>query len=189
MALKLYMFDTSLPVRSVLLTAKALGVSLELIRINILKDEHLTPEFLKVNSNIFMFVIRLILNIWDSHAINIYLVTKYDKDNLLYPDDPYIRAVINQRLHFDSGVLFPTALRIIMPLALKETNVVPPEKAAEIIEAYGFLEKFLEGNKWMAGENVTLADISLIATVTSLDVLVPIDEKKFPNITAQRKLQ
>ncbi|KAF2891264.1 hypothetical protein ILUMI_14908 [Ignelater luminosus] len=71
-----------------------------------------------------------------------------------------------------------------MPLALKETNVVPPEKAAETIGAYGFLEKFLEGNKWMAGENVTLADISLIATVTSLNVLVPIDEKKFPNITA-----
>lgn len=71
-----------------------------------------------------------------------------------------------------------------MPLVLKETNIVPHEKAAEIIEGYGFLEKFLEGNKWMAGENVTLADISLIATVTSLDVLVPIEEKKFPNITA-----
>ncbi|KAF2891265.1 hypothetical protein ILUMI_14909, partial [Ignelater luminosus] len=54
--------------------------------------------------------------VWDSHAINIYLVTKYDKDNLLYPDDPCTRAVINQRLHFDSGVLFPTALRIIVRL-------------------------------------------------------------------------
>lgn len=71
-----------------------------------------------------------------------------------------------------------------MPLVRKDTNMVPPEKAEEVIEAYGFLEKFLQGNTWMAGEDVTLADISLITTVTSLNVLVPIDEEKFPNIAA-----
>lgn len=56
--------------------------------------------------------------IWDSHAINIYLVTKYGKDSFLYPEDLYIRAVINQRLHFDSGVLFPAILKVIVRIIL-----------------------------------------------------------------------
>ncbi|KAF2901366.1 hypothetical protein ILUMI_04824 [Ignelater luminosus] len=185
MAPKLYMFDTSPPVRSVLLTAKALGVTLEFIKINILKGEQLTPDFLKMNPQHTVPTLDDDgVIIWDSHAINVYLVTKYGKDDSLYPYDPYNRAVINQRLHFDSGILFPRMIRIVMPLVRKETNVVPPEKAAEIIEAYEFLEKFLEGNKWMAGDDVTLADLSLIATVTSLDLLVPIDGKKFPNVIA-----
>jgi hypothetical protein len=41
-----------------------------------------------------------------SHAINSYLVTKYAKDDSLYPIDPFKRAQVDQRLHFDSGVLF-----------------------------------------------------------------------------------
>lgn len=42
-----------------------------------------------------------------SHAINAYLVNKFGKDDTLYPKDPQKRAIVDQRLHFDSGVLFP----------------------------------------------------------------------------------
>lgn len=45
--------------------------------------------------------------IWDSHAINGYLIGKYGKDDALYPKDVEKRAVVDQRLHFDSGILFP----------------------------------------------------------------------------------
>lgn len=65
-----------------------------------------------------------------------------------------------------------------------EANSVPAEKAAEIIEAYEFLEKFLEGHQWMTCDNVTLADFSLISSVTTADVLVPVDQNKFSNIAA-----
>lgn len=36
-----------------------------------------------------------------------YLVEKYGKDDALYPKDIKKRAIITQRLHFDSNVLFP----------------------------------------------------------------------------------
>lgn len=36
----------------------------------------------------------------------IYLVTKYGKDDSLYPKDPVKQARVNSALHFESGVLF-----------------------------------------------------------------------------------
>jgi len=42
-----------------------------------------------------------------SHAISAYLVGKYGKDDALYPKDLQKRAIVDQRLHFDTGVLFP----------------------------------------------------------------------------------
>lgn len=44
--------------------------------------------------------------VYDSHAINVYLATKYGKDDSLYPEDVATRAKVNAALHFDSGVLF-----------------------------------------------------------------------------------
>ena len=45
--------------------------------------------------------------IWDSHAIAGYLVGQYAEDDTLYPkDDVRKRAVIDQRLHFENGVLY-----------------------------------------------------------------------------------
>ena len=41
-----------------------------------------------------------------------YLVTKYGKNDSLYPKNPQVRAKIDQFLHFDTGYLFNT-LRII----------------------------------------------------------------------------
>lgn len=49
----------------------------------------------------------------DSHAIMAYLVTKYGKGDSLYPaTDVKRRAIIDQRLHFDSSTLFTRALLI-----------------------------------------------------------------------------
>lgn len=52
MAEKLYMTPTSPPVRAVLCTAKALGVELELIEVNLLEAEHMTPEYIKVSCKV-----------------------------------------------------------------------------------------------------------------------------------------
>jgi glutathione S-transferase len=52
--------------------------------------------------------------LWDSHAIMSYLVSKSSKDDSLYPKDLKKRALVDQRLHFDSGVAFALALKILV---------------------------------------------------------------------------
>lgn len=48
MAPKLYLTETSPPVRSILITAAALGLELDKQEVDVLQKEHLTPEFIKV---------------------------------------------------------------------------------------------------------------------------------------------
>ena len=39
----------------------------------------------------------------ESRAIATYLITKYGKDDKLYPKDVVTRAIVDQRLYFDLG--------------------------------------------------------------------------------------
>lgn len=107
--IKLYTAKLSPPGRSVELTAKALGLELDIVPINLLAQEHLTTAFRKLNPQHTIPVIDDNGTIvWDSHAINVYLVSKYGKPegDSLYPSDVVQRSKVNAALHFDSGVLF-----------------------------------------------------------------------------------
>lgn len=44
------------------------------------------------------------------------------------------------------------------------------EKAAKLDEALGWLNTFLDGRAFVAGDDLTIADISIIVTITNLDV-------------------
>lgn len=53
--------------------------------------------------------------IWDSHAIMGYLANKYAKDDSVYPkNDPYKHAIIDQRMHFENGIVFNEIHKIIV---------------------------------------------------------------------------
>lgn len=50
------------------------------------------------------------------------------------------------------------------------------------MEAYQFLNAFLENNEWLAGDDVTLADISMLSTMSTVDIIIPVEEEKFPKL-------
>lgn len=60
MPLDLYYVPGSAPCRSVMLAAKAIGVDLNLKLLDLMKGEHLTPEFIKVSFIFFFQVINLL---------------------------------------------------------------------------------------------------------------------------------
>lgn len=56
--------------------------------------------------------------LWDSHAIITYIVAKYGHRDALYPKlDLLERAKIDQRLHFESGIVFPVVVRLSVSFA------------------------------------------------------------------------
>jgi glutathione S-transferase len=45
-------------------------------------------------------------------------------------------------------------------------------KFSKVEEAYQILDKYLEGQAWAAGDHLTIADLALVATVSSAEVCV-----------------
>lgn len=122
------------------------------------------------------------LFIWDSHAIGIYLIEKYANDSPLYPNDPYIRARINQRLHFDTGVLFGKLATLLIPVFRGGASTLNPDHIEGVKQAYEMLNTFLNDDPYLVGDSITFADIACISTVSSMDQVVPIDPEKYSNI-------
>ncbi|XP_075146837.1 glutathione S-transferase 1-like [Haematobia irritans] len=183
--LVLYGIDPSPPVRSCLLTLKALNLPFEYKVINLMEKEHHSEEYLKKNPQHTVPTLEDDGHyIWDSHAIMAYLVSKYGKDDSLYPKDLLKRAVVDQRLHFDSGVMFQGGRNITAPLFFKNQTQIPKDKIDAIADIYAFLETFLKDKTYMAGDQMTIADFSVIATVTSLVAFLQIDGSKYPKLTA-----
>ena len=58
-----------------------------------------------------------------------------------------------------------------------------PEKLTKVHEALGWLNSWLEGKKYVTGENVTVADHSLVATISTFDAS-GLDMSKHTNVLA-----
>ncbi|EDW67853.2 glutathione S-transferase 1-1 [Drosophila virilis] len=171
----------SAPCRSVIMTAKALGVELNKKFLNILEGEQLKPEFVKLNPQ--RTIPTLVDNgfaLWESRAILIYLAEMYGKDDSLYPKDPKQQALVNQRLYFDMGVLFKSFYDYYSPI-FRLRKLGDPEDFKKIETAFGFLNTFLEGQLYVAGHNLTIADIAILANVSSF-VTMNFELKNYPNV-------
>ncbi|XP_022905048.1 glutathione S-transferase 1-like [Onthophagus taurus] len=181
---KLYADISSPAVRSVLLLSKAINLDLDIQSLDISTGEHLTPVFMKMNPQHTVPTLEdnnFIL--WDSHAICAYLMNKYSENDDLYPKNPELRATIDQRMHFDSGILFPKYLAVIEPILKEGAKMISKDKAHSLSAAYGILETFLEHSRFVAGKKLSIADFCIATTITTANVLVPVAENRFPGIS------
>lgn len=145
-----------------------------------------TPEYIKMNPQ--GTVPTLDDNgkiIWDSHAITRYLVAVYGKDDSLFPKDPYRRAVIDQRLHFEDGVLvarFGKAAGPVFRGLAKEFN---KEDLESLYAGLDTLEIFLKNDPYVAGSTLTIADFSIASAVTTIQIFLgQLDAGRFPKLLA-----
>lgn len=176
-----YYLPGSAPCRSVLMTAKALGLTLNKKTLNLMAGEQMKPEFIKLNpQHTIPTLVDGDFAIWESRAIMTYLAEKYGKNDSLYPKCPKARAVVNQRLYFDMGTLYQSFAQYYYPqLFAKEP--ADPEKFKKIEDAFEFLNTFLEGHTYVAGDNLTLADLAILSSVSTFDV-AGFDFSKYSNV-------
>nr|CAD7574300.1 unnamed protein product [Timema californicum] len=118
-------------------------------------------------------------------AIMGYFVNQYAKDDSLYPKDPKKRAMVDQKLYFDIGTLYQRFLNYfvsinLMPIAWK--GMKPDAEALEKLEeAVGFLNSYLEGQGWVAGEDISIADYAIAVTMSNIEIVLP-DLSKYKNV-------
>ena len=180
MVIKIYKINTSPPARAVLMTAELLQLNYEPVTVDYKGGEHLTPEYREKNP---LHTVPLLQDgeflLADSHAIITYLVSKYgaEKRATLYPNELSIKATIDSRLHFDTSILFPALYGIAKGILDRGATEVTPEQVAQMTDGYDILEKYLEKTKFVAADHLTIADVSIVASICSADVFVPLDKK------------
>ncbi|KAG5885544.1 hypothetical protein JTB14_007624 [Gonioctena quinquepunctata] len=165
----IYFYQMSPPSQAVLLLMRALGLKHNIKVVNVLAGEQMDPEFMKLNP---LHTIPVINDggfiLYDSNAIMKYLVDQYAKDDSLYPRDPKKAAVVTQRLFFVAGYLFPRLAEYHFT-GIK-TGVKGDEASLnKLEEALQFVDGFLQGHSWIAGDNMTVADFAVIAPITAIN--------------------
>ncbi|XP_055607627.1 glutathione S-transferase 1-1-like [Uranotaenia lowii] len=184
MPITLYYYPMGPPARAIILLIKELGLNVQLKVVDLQAGETRTEEFLKMNPQ--HTVPTLDDNgfyLWESRAILAYLVETYSPGHTLYPTIPRERAAINRILHHDLSTLYAHTTLKLMPIWMRQTTVVSEDMKKEFYEALEKLERYLIRNEWFAGENITLADISLLPTIASM-VHTGVDFTRFPRLAA-----
>ncbi|XP_063368276.1 glutathione S-transferase 1-like [Cydia amplana] len=181
----LYHSKSSPPSRAVKMVAGILNVELEERYLNPVARDQDTPELIEKNP---MRSIPLLDEgdywIADSHAIIVYLFEKYAKPEHqhLYPSDIRKRATINQRMYFECGILFPRLRSVMAPTFWGKLTELSKPMKSNIEDAYRTLEAYLSRTLYVADDVLTLADISIVTTVSTMDGIHPVDVKRYPKL-------
>lgn len=183
MPLTLYMEYLSPPSRAAMMTIEALGLNVEYVTVKLEKGDHLKPDFLKKNP---LHTVPTLVDegtiICDSHAIMSYLVSKYSREDSLYPKDLKKRAMVDQKLHFDTGFLFIHLRNFVKKCYSGRCKSVEEYEKVFMTQGYDFMESFLNQSSYVAGDNLTIADFSAITSLEGINMLVPIDEVAHPKL-------
>ncbi|KAF8033013.1 hypothetical protein BT93_D1793 [Corymbia citriodora subsp. variegata] len=182
MTLKLYVDRMSQPSRALIIFCKVNGIDFEEVKIDILKRQHLSPEFRDVNP---MGKVPAIVDgrfkLFESHAILIYLSCAFPGvADHWYPADLSRRAKIHSALDWHHSNLRQGAAAYVLnttlaPVVGLPLNPVAAAEAEKILSASLLkIESFwLKGNGpfLLGGFQPSIADLSLVCELMQLELL------------------
>uniref|UniRef100_A0A8D0HCZ8 glutathione transferase n=1 Tax=Sphenodon punctatus TaxID=8508 RepID=A0A8D0HCZ8_SPHPU len=168
MVVELYLDLLSQPCRSVYIFAKKNNIPFEFKHVELLKGQHLSEEFVKVN------LLRKVpalkdgaFTLAESIAILLYLSRKFNTPDHWYPSDVQKRARVDEYLSWQHTSIRPQGCKVydikaMVPLLMDKP--FPPEKLEEEIKDLNFSlkqfeEKFLQDKPFIAGGEISLADL------------------------------
>jgi glutathione S-transferase len=168
MKMKLYEFGPTRSIR-VRWTLQELGADFESIRVNLVAGEHRRPEFLKINpAGKIPVLVDGNRVLTESVAIVLYLAEKYSHKGLL-PAGLNERAQVNRWLLFAATELEQPLWRISRHTALyPEEQRLPGDvslASGEFKDMASVLEKHMQGQQFIAGDSVSVADFVMAYTL------------------------
>ncbi|XP_034230779.1 glutathione S-transferase 1-like [Thrips palmi] len=173
MVLTVYGHQISPPVRSVLLTCKALGIEYKFQLVDLMSGEHKKPDLMKINpEGTVPFIQDGDFFLSESHAILTYLGDKAGNDSW-YPKDIKQRATIQHRLHFDNMMLFGRHKDIVKPIFTENAKEMPPAKVQSLQDSLDLMEGMIHEGGWLAGSKPTIADCCCATSVFHLVAVIP----------------
>ncbi|XP_060824541.1 glutathione S-transferase 1-1-like [Bombus pascuorum] len=184
MPIDLYSLAYSPPCRSVLLLAKAIGVHLNLKTVSPMDGEHMKPDFLKLNpQHVIPTMDDNGFVLCESRPIMGYLVSKYAKNDSLYPKDPKKRGMVDQMLYFDVGSLHENMIKCYYPVALHGAHSLNEEDVQAVEKSCELLNTYLENSEFVAGDTLTIADFAIHTTICIL-LCFDFDIGRYDNVAA-----
>ncbi|RWS25160.1 uncharacterized protein B4U80_03850 [Leptotrombidium deliense] len=182
MPIDLYYDPDSPGCRSVLMTAKYLNIPLNLKLVILAEGAHMNPSYEKLNpQKLVPTIVDDGFALSESRAIMQYLCNQYAPENDIYPKCPKKRAAVDRMLNFDIGSLYKSIWDWIGPQVMQKQ---PPNSELEKEFAKQLLilnDHFLKKQKYVAGDQLTIADFTILVSVTFLLVL-NYDLSKYTNI-------
>jgi glutathione S-transferase len=183
--MKLYYCETLNP-RKACAVARHLNVPVDFIRVDLSKGEHRKPEFLRINPNGKVPVLRDgDRTVWEANAIMCYLSDIAQAD--LWPHDErqidVVRWLSWDAHHFTrhAGTLYFE--NIIKPLiGLGEPDAMVVNEASSQLQTYGaVLDDHLSRRSFLVGDSLSVADLAVAVTLPYADgAKLPIE--RFPAI-------
>jgi glutathione S-transferase len=173
--MRLYHHPFSTNARRAVMTAMELDTPVELVLVDLPKREQRSPAFLARNPAGRVPVLEdgsMILP--ESHAIMLYLVARAPNQTL-YPSDLAGQAQVNRWMFWCSAHFQPAISVLNWELFVKKVAGLGEPDAAEIArgerlvgEFASLLDSHLASREWVAGNNMTLADLSIATPLMAL---------------------
>jgi glutathione S-transferase len=170
--MKLYVNLASPNVRRARFTAAVLGLEVEERKLDFAKGEHKNPEYLALNPNgAVPTLVDGDFVLTESRAIMQYLASKKPEAGLL-PRDEQARADVTRWQFWDAAHFSPqlgtfTFQRLFKPMfGMGEPDQAKLDEALANFRRFAaVLDKRLDGKRYVVGEALTLADLTLASSL------------------------
>ena len=189
-SVKLYAIVGSPNSRKVLSVINHLRLDIEVEYLDLFQGQHKTPEYLAVNPNGMVPALEDgDLKLWESNAIIQYLADKAG-DDALFPKDPKKRADVVRWLCWDLahynmafGTLAFEAVAKPSFMDMPGNEAVMEWTKENLTRFAAILNEQLEGQPYLCGDDVTLADYAMIH-VEFFKESIPFDWSPYPHLNA-----
>ncbi|RWS25159.1 glutathione S-transferase 1: isoform D-like protein [Leptotrombidium deliense] len=185
MPIDFYYINDSPNCRVVSMVAEYLKIPLNLKLVDLWQScDHLKPEFEKLNpQKCVPTIVDDGFSLGESRAIIRYLANQYAPDNEIYPKCAKKRAIVDQLLEFDHGSLYKTLNEWCAPYFM-EKKPLDAELEKKFTKHLTVLnDHFLKKHKYVAADHLTLADFSILSTISG-SLCFGYDLYKYENIKA-----